>query len=179
VVYFRIMDFPFVAILSGVLLLVLGRRLFWLFVALLGFVSGMALATQLFAIREPGLLFLIAIGCGVIGALVALFLQRLAIGIAGFLAGGMIAVLFSQWIGIHAPVFIPGLIGGFLGAVLLSVLFDWALIFLSSASGASLIVHSISMNSRFVVPAFFVLVIIGIVIQSRFRVPAARTQPHP
>jgi len=136
----------------------------------------MALATQFFAIREPWLLFLIAIGCGFIGAFLALFLQRLAIGIAGFMAGAMIAVLFSQWIGIQAPVFIPGLIGGFLGAVLLSVLFDWALIFLSSGSGASLIVHSAPMDSRFAVPAFLVLLILGIFIQTRFLAPGARAR---
>src|SRR6187200_2140589 len=78
----EIMEFPIPTIIAGVVLLFFGRRLFWLFVALIGFIAGMSLATQVLAIHEQWLLLLIAIGCGILGALIALFLQRLAIGIA-------------------------------------------------------------------------------------------------
>jgi len=161
-----------VSIVAGMLLLLLGRRLFWLFVALLGFVAGMTLSTQLLAIQEP-LVWVVGIVCGVAGALIALFLQRLAIGIAGVLAGAMIALSFTKWLGLDLPAFLPGLAGGFLGAVFLSVLFDWALIFLSSLSGASLIVQAIAMDSRLVVPVFLLLAVLGIFCQAYFLAPRA------
>jgi hypothetical protein len=170
------MEFPIPTILVGVVVLFFGRRLFWLFVALVGFIAGMSLATEVFAIREQWLLLLIAIGCGILGALMALFLQRLAIGIAGFISGAMLSMWLAKWIGLSVVMLIPGLIGGILGAILLLVLFDWALIFFSSITGASLIVHSVRMDSHFVVPAFVVLLLVGAIVQARFIHPVARAQ---
>ena len=172
------MELPIPSILAGFILLFLGRRLFWLFVALIGFIAGMSLATEVFAIREQWLLLLIAIGCGILGALIALFLQRLAIGIAGFISGAMLSMLLAKWIGLSVVMMIPGLIGGILGAILLLVLFDWALIFFSSVTGASLIVHSVRMDSHFVVPAFVVLVVVGVIVQARFIRLGAKAIQH-
>jgi hypothetical protein len=168
------MELPIPTILAGFILLFFGRRLFWLFVALIGFIAGMGLATQVFAVRDQMFLLLIAIGCGILGALIALFLQRLAIGIAGFISGAMLSMWLAKWMGLSVVMLIPGLIGGILGAILLMVLFDWALIFFSSITGASLIVHSVRMDSHFVVPAFVVLALIGAFVQARFIHPAAR-----
>jgi hypothetical protein len=162
------MQFPIASILAGLLLLFFGRRLFWLFVALIGFSAGMILSSELFSVRSQLMVFVIGIACGLVGAVIAIFLQRLAIGIAGFLSGAMIGVALAGWFGIHASPMIPGLIGGILGALLLSMLFDWALIFLSVIVGASLILHSITLEARFVIPAFFVLALVGVFVQSRF-----------
>ena len=171
---FHFMQFPIPAILAGFILLFFGRRLFWLFVALIGFIAGMSLATEVFAVRDQLVLLLIAFVCGILGALIALFLQRLAIGIAGFISGAMLAMWLAKWLGLSVVMLIPGLIGGILGAILLLVLFDWALIFFSSVTGASLIVHSVRMDSHFVVPAFVVLVLLGAIVQARFIHPIAR-----
>ncbi|HEY1789962.1 MAG TPA: hypothetical protein VGJ73_17585, partial [Verrucomicrobiae bacterium] len=75
-------------ILVGAVLLVFGRRLFWLFVGCTGFIVGFDLANSLFPGQSQLLIFLIAIGVGLIGAIAAIFLQRLVVGIAGFFAGG-------------------------------------------------------------------------------------------
>jgi hypothetical protein len=70
--------------------------------------------------------------------------------------------------GIQGTAFsVPYIIGGIIGAVLLFVLFDWGLIVLSSLSGASLIVHSITFQSHALPLLFAVLVIVGILVQAR------------
>ncbi len=77
-------------ILAGTALLIAGRRLFWLFVGLLGFVSGIHIATHFFPGQPEWMVLAIALTAGVLGALIALFLQWLAIGLAGFSAGAYI-----------------------------------------------------------------------------------------
>jgi hypothetical protein len=170
------MNFPIPTILAGLVLLFLGRRLFWLFVALVGFIVGMSLATQVFAVHEQWLSLLIAVGCGILGALIALFLQRFAIGIAGFACGAMLCMWLAKWIGLSLMMVIPALIGGILGAILFLVLFDWGLILFSSITGASMIVHSVRMDSAFVLPVLVVLVVMGVFVQARFIRPVAKAQ---
>jgi len=176
------MQWTLFRILSGLLLLFLGRRLFWLFVGLLGFVSGMTFAARFFSNQPGWLLFLLALGCGLIGIFLALFLQRLAIAIAGFLAGAFFATALMEAVSWSVAPFIPVLIGGILGLILLSVMFDWALIFLSSVTGAILIARSLSLEQPFTALAFLVLLLLGIVFQARFLSPATvrgKSNRHP
>src|SRR5690348_10136491 len=83
---------PILSILIGAVVLFFGRRLFWLCVAAIGFAAGMELAPQLIHEPTPILQLSIALVCGFVGALLAMFLQKIAIAIAGFLAGGKLAV---------------------------------------------------------------------------------------
>ena len=128
---------------------------------------------------------MIAIAAGILGAVIAIFLQKVAIAIAGFVMGGYITVellresaLFpTALVGTHGAAFsVPYIIGGLIGAVLLFVLFDWGLIVLSSLSGAALIVHSITFQRQALQLLFVVLVVVGIVVQAgmkrRSRAPA-------
>ena len=75
--------------LLGVGLLVAGRRLFWLFVAAAGFVLGAQLTIRTFHGPE-WLGLIVGIVVGILFAVLAIFLRAIAIGIAGFLAGGAI-----------------------------------------------------------------------------------------
>ena len=160
---------PVLQILAGVLLVLLGRRLFWLFVGLLGFFAGFSLAARYFAEQPAWMTLLIALACGLIGILIAIFLQRVAIAIAGFLAGGMFATNILEITGWQLDPTIAYIIAGILGAVLLSVLFEWALIFFSSLTGAMLITRSITLQPSIETGLIILLVVIGIVIQSRIR----------
>jgi hypothetical protein len=166
------MQYSLFRIFAGLLLLFLGRRLFWLFVGLLGFLAGFSFGARFFTQQTDWALLLIAFGCGLIGIFLALFLQRLAVAIAGFLAGGLFATTFVEVLGWNAAPFLPYLIGGVLGAILLSVLFDWALIFLSSVTGAMLLARSLPAEPFITMIAFVVLTLIGIFVQARFLSPA-------
>jgi hydrogenase/urease accessory protein HupE len=58
---------------------------------------------------------------------------------------------------------------GIVGAILLSVLFEWALIFFTSLTGAMLITRSITLQPSIETGLIILLVVLGIVIQSRIR----------
>jgi uncharacterized protein DUF4203 len=168
---------PTVSVLVGVAILLLGRRLFWLFVAAMGFVFGSQIAAQV--THQPAsspVVLLVAIGFGIVGALLAILLQKIAIGVAGLIAGGRIALGLSAAFFAHPPgngiIF---LIGGILGAILLLALFDWALIFFSSVEGAHLIASAIVLPQAGRVISFIVLVVIGILVQSSMLSPVRRS----
>src|SRR5688500_12103206 len=62
---------PIFQILGGILLIIFGRRLFWLFVGLLGFFAGFTFASRFFSNQQEWVTLLIAVGCGLIGILLA------------------------------------------------------------------------------------------------------------
>src|ERR1700745_1580550 len=81
--------------LMGVIILFFGRKLFWLCVAAVGFAAGVELAPQIAQQPSPLLALTFALVLGFVGALLALFLQKIAIGIVGFLAGGKVGVALA------------------------------------------------------------------------------------
>src|SRR5438270_3624643 len=136
---------PILSILIGAVILFFGRKLFWLCVAAVGFAAGMQVAPHLMHEPTPVLQLSIALVFGFIGALLALFLQKVAIAIAAFLAGGklamaLVAAFFAEGARYPGIVFV---VGGIIGMILLLSLFDWALIVMSSAVGAYLIGQTI------------------------------------
>src|SRR5450432_1627851 len=82
---------PIASLFVGIAILLFGRRLFWLLVAAVGFAVGMQLTPYLMQHPPTWLALAIAIAFGILGALLALILQKIAIAIAGFLLGGHIA----------------------------------------------------------------------------------------
>src|SRR5437762_7503406 len=109
---------PILSVVIGAVVLLFGRKLFWLCVAAIGFAAGVTLASHL--VSEPTALLQLtfAILLGFIGALLALFLQKLAIGLAGFVAGGRLAVgLVATFLAQYASYYwLTFIIGGLIGA---------------------------------------------------------------
>ena len=159
---------PIVGALIGVLILFFGRKLFWLCVAAVGFAAGVELAPHLVQEPSPVLALTVALVLGFVGALLALFLQKIAIAIAGFFAGGKFAIaIAAAFFAQHAQYFgLTFIIGGIIGAVLLLVLFDWALIVLSAVVGAYLIQSAIALPPTGTGILFIVLVLVGVVVQA-------------
>lgn len=160
-------------ILVGLLLLVLGRRLYWLFVAAIGFLYGLELAPRLLPQQSGAMLAIIALVLAVVGALLAGLATKVALGAIGFVAAGGIAALALQHLSIDSGLVVLGvyLIAGLIGAVLFLLLFNAALIVLSSLAGAYLIVLSAEqlrlMSPTFGTALFIVLAVAGIVVQAR------------
>ena len=84
-----------VGVLIGIAILFFGRRLFWLCVAAVGFAVGVEIAPLLVNGPSSLLALVIALVFGVLGALLALFLQKVAIAVLGFLAGGKLATAIA------------------------------------------------------------------------------------
>ena len=149
----------------GIVLLVFGRRLFWLFVGIAGFIAGFETAQQYLALQPVWIIWTIGLLCGLIGILVAIFFQRLAVGLSGFAAGSYIALYLASLTG-GAALFWVYLAGGIIGAVLMYLLFDWALILLSSIAGASLIVQSFQWGPLYQTLSYGVLIAAGVAFQA-------------
>jgi hypothetical protein len=167
-----------IRLIMGIALLVFGRKLYWLLVGVIGFVVGYLLAAEFFSGAAEWLLILIGLVAGLIGAGLALFLQSLAIAIAGFLGGGFVTIQMLTLLGFGEGTIscIPFILGVILGLILVSVLFDWALIVLSSLIGAFMVTQVIDPNldtSSFI---FFILLILGIVIQALIMRREKRTE---
>jgi len=157
-----------VGVLIGVVILFFGRKLFWLCVAAVGFAVGVEIAPQL--VNEPSslLALLVALVFGVLGALLALFLQKVAIAVLGFIAGGKLASAIAGAFFVHYTQYstIIFVVGGIIGAVLLLAVFDWALIVVSSFIGAYLIQSAIVLPPTGSTLVFVGLAIIGIFVQA-------------
>jgi hypothetical protein len=167
---------PTVGLLVGVVILLLGRKLFWLFVAAIGFALGAELAPQIIHQPAPLITLAIAIGLGLLGALFAVLLQTFAIGAAGFLTGGRLAIdLYAFFAGHLRNREIVFIVGGILGAILLLALFDWVLIFFSSVVGARFIATAIVVSQTGRTILFLLLVVVGIIVQSSMLSGARRS----
>src|SRR5436190_10296924 len=152
----------------GVIILLFGRKLFWLCVAAVGFAAGVELAPHFANEPSPLLALTIALVLGLIGALLALFLQKIAIAVLGFLAGGKLAGAIAAAFFVHYAQYstIIFVVGGLIGAILLLGLFDWALIIVSSLIGAHLIQSAIVLPPSGSTIVFIGLAVIGILVQA-------------
>jgi hypothetical protein len=155
-------------LIAGGALLLLGRRLFWLFVAGAGFAVAWQLVPDVLHVQSQLLLIGISLFAGLIGALLAIFLQQFAILLAGFFAGGYFVLTLLGIFGVTMGRFnwVPFIIGGIMGALLVAALFQWALIILSSLAGASLIVQSIRLEPTMELIVLIGLFIVGLVVQA-------------
>lgn len=157
-----------VSLLIGCALLFFGRRLFWLLVAALGFAIGLQLAPYLSQNPPLWLSLLLSLGLGLLGALLAVMLQKLAIGIAGFLVGGRVAVAIAAafWVNHAHYSIIIFVAGGIIGALLLVALFNWALIIFSAIEGACLIADAVHLPSTGTTVMVVALAIFGFLVQA-------------
>jgi hypothetical protein len=151
----------------GAMMLVLGRKLFWLFVGVIGFAAGLQASQFYFGFQPYWILWTMGLIGGIIGALLALFFQHVAIVVGGFAAGATLALHLTAMLGQNGG-FLIALIGGVVGAVALYLLFDWALIILSSLIGGTFIIQALGWRSVYAPVLFLViLVAVGVMIQTR------------
>src|SRR5438093_9386422 len=152
----------------GIVILFFGRKLFWLCVAAVGFAVGVEIAPQL--VNEPSslLALVVALVFGLLGALLALFLQKVAIAVVGFLAGGKLASAIAVAFFVHYAQYstIIFVVGGIIGAILLLAVFDWALIVVSSFIGAYLIQSAIVLPPTGSTLVLIGLAVLGILVQA-------------
>ena len=155
---------PIAALLAGAALLLFGRRLFWLFVGVVGFVVAWRLAGAY--LGEAGIGWVLAVLVGLAGAAAAVLVQRLAVGLAGFAAGAIGFVWLAELLGwpMGLPTLVGAVVGGALGAALVGWLFGLGLVALSSLVGAALVVEGLGLEEPRG-PAFVILAVVGALVQ--------------
>ena len=161
---------PLWALVVGILLLLSGRRLYWMLVGVVGFVAGLTFAEQLIGNQAALVVLAIAVVAGLLGAVLALALQKVMVAVAGFVIGGGLAATLFPGASPHllagvAAASLPVLIGGIIGALLVLLLFDWALIVLSSLLGAALVVQPLTSDPLLIRAVFGAAFLMGVVVQ--------------
>jgi len=163
-----------VLIVLGAVALFFGRRLFWLFAAIVGFAVGWWLVGLFF--RDLGVLqLIIGVIVGLILAGLTRWLGKWAIRIVAGLAGFVMLPLLLGNLGMLGGIseLIWSVLGFVLGFVLAMLMADWALIILSALLGAGLIMSGadqlvpvpISQVLHLIIS--FALIIVGVLFQSR------------
>ncbi len=155
-------------LIFGILLLIFGRSLFWLFVAAIGFLAGASFAAQALPGQPEWVVLAVAIAVGVAGALLALLVPT-AIGIiAGFVAGAYFALNVMTLMGANLGnlLWVPLVIGGIAGAAIVLLLFDWAIVALSALAGAVTIVSLLGLHGVVAIVIAAVLFIVGVAVQT-------------
>ena len=133
---------PLLLLILGGLLLAFGRKLYWAFVGLVGFALGLHFATQALGSPTAPTGWLLALVVASMAALAAVFFQKIAIGVVGFLAGALLVLVLAEpyltglWLALAAVV------GGLLASALTKALFKISLVVLSAALGAALVAQA-------------------------------------
>jgi hypothetical protein len=161
-----------ILIVVGLLQLFLGRRLFWLFVGLSGFLLGFTLAARLLPDQSSLIQLLIGVLLGLVFGGLAIALQRLMASVAGFIALGGVGSLLASAAGLGDPAPLIGfIILGLIGAYVIFAYYDWGLITISALNGASAFLSGLSMLIGF--PLWVALLlgvglaIVGVIFQGR------------
>lgn len=154
-----------VQLLLGCVVLLAGRNIFWLFIALAGFLAGFQLAGIWLADNSLILQVTVALGAGLLGALLAVVFERVAFALAGFYAAAYLALIMVDRLGVTGAETVIILGSGLVGALLAALVMDWAIIALSALVGAAAIVATFALPPVIEIVLFIVLAAVGVAVQ--------------
>jgi hypothetical protein len=170
-----------IQLVTGAIQLLLGRKIFWLMVGIMGFLFGLFLTVYVFN-WPVWLKLLVGLGVGMVFSVLAVLIQKPRAAIFGFFAFGLAAATLARLWGAGEKTSLFWIVfaaGGLVGVILVFALFDWALIIGTSLSGAGSIVSALNallrspLNGIVPVALFLVLLLVGIAYQSK------NLSPHP
>ena len=106
---------------------------------------------------------------GLVGAVLAIVVQKLAVGLAGLLLGGATALSLLDLAGVGPEPWrwLAVIVGAIIGLGLALALLEPALIILSALAGAILITQAINLSPLVTLVLFVVLLVAGIIIQTK------------
>lgn len=163
------MIFPVAQVLIGTLVLLTGYRLYWVLVGVAGFLVGSSLAEQMWPGLTPAALFATACLIGLVGVLIALVAQKLAIATAGFAIGTYTLATAFMAFGFDSTAWgwLALGLGGVGGGLLAFLVFDLSLIVLSALGGAFMIADVLPWDHRIKLLALAILGTLGLAIQTK------------
>lgn len=171
---------------AGVVLVFFGQRVFWLVVAVTGALVALNFATRWLGLEAAPAGLVVALAAGLVGALLAVLVQKAAIALGGFLLGFGAGFVGASALGAHVDALASleaqlavAVVVGVLGAVLAGRVFTLALVLVSALLGAWLLVIAAGLTTtgagllRLDLPvawvAFVTLSLVGVIFQGRRR----------
>ncbi len=161
---------PWLWVVAGLILLLLGRRLYTALIGLVGFFVVYGVPSEVL-ILSGELRLLLAIGVGVLAALLAFIVRQVAVALAGALLGAGAALWAISFFGIQWDVlwWIVIAAAAVFGAWVLRVVFETALIVVSSFIGALLIMAASGLDGLPAHAGVALLIVVGVAFQMRRR----------
>ncbi len=161
-----------IALIFGLVTLFFGRKLFWIFAALIGLTVGLLISSQFLQDYISAVHFFIASLLAIGFAVLAVYVEKFMIILAGFLGAGLLGYFLASLFKIPQSIqWILFLGAGVLGAVLISRYMEWALIIISAFLGATMAGAGLGglTHFNFLVDLliFFALLVGGMLFQSR------------
>lgn len=151
----------------GFMILIAGRPAYFVFTGGVGALLGIYLSTQFRLAPAQWNEFLVPLIFAAIGAALAFAFKRWAARVAGFLAGGYLVYTLPQIFGAQpdwvSPVAFA--IAGVLCFILLIVVFDAFLMFLSSLTAVTLVLSGVRFEAIDPVIMFLILMVFGMIVQ--------------
>ena len=163
------------AIAVGIALLTYGRKLYWLALGAVGFFGGIWFASRLGDLGASAVGLGISFLIGVLGACLAVFAQRMAIGLGGFFIGGMLAYWTAAWLSVPMGwqpgpwLWVAAIFGAVVGTFFAALLFETSLLALTSLAGALLLAKVSRVGPPHESWLFLILLCVGLIAQSSRR----------
>ncbi|MYA08851.1 MAG: hypothetical protein F4060_04405 [Holophagales bacterium] len=166
---------PWLCVVAGLLLLFLGRQLYTALIGLVGFFVVYGIPQDLLSLTSE-IRLLMAVGVGVLAALLAFIVRKVAVALAGALLGAGATLWAISFYGVRWDVlwWIVIAAAAVLGAWVLRVVFETALIVVSSFIGALLIMAAVGLEGLPAHAGVALLIVVGVAFQMRRRRAADR-----
>lgn len=163
----RLFSADVIPIVVGTLLLLFGRKLYWLALGALGFFLGLTLAER--NLEASGQTELIVAGvAGVAGVVFAYVAEKLAVTLGGFAIGAVLAYYLAQPYAeqLSYQIWFVVLVGALLGICFAAFVFKAAVIVVSALVGALLVTRGLLLEPPYEMAVFAALALVGIAIQT-------------
>ncbi len=157
-----------ISLLVGAVLVLFGRRMFWLASGLLGFFLGIMLITRYYTNLPVKTQWIIALIVGCLIGVALVLLQKLAISVLGFAVGAYLGYTLLQWLEMEVSLLTIGLVFALaLVGLLLSLrLFDFAVSAVTSFMGAMIISDVLDLQGLPGLAMLLVIFVLGVIVQS-------------
>jgi hypothetical protein len=144
------------------------------FVGSIGFIAATEFAVSTMTAQPDWIIVLIGFVAGIIGAVLALIFQAGAIAVAGLLGGAYLGLVATRYLSIssQSAQTIAAIVGAVLGLVLMILLFDSALITISSILGALILADKFELGGWLFFVAAAILALLGILAQTNQTSPS-------
>lgn len=164
---------PYLSLVIGICLILLGRKLYWFFIGLAGFFFAYQYIPDLLPALPDKTSLLISLAAGGISAALGVFLNKLFIFAGGFIAGAYLFLNVVQFanLEIEGLVLVGIAVGGLVGSLLLAMVMEWGLVVLTAAIGALLVLQTLPVNRQVMIGLFILMMILGLVAQASMMKP--------
>jgi hypothetical protein len=131
-------------LLLGLAILILGRKLLWLFIGGVSFTFMSVLLELLLPGESQAAYLTVGLVAGLMSALLAIFLREHAVSVSGFFAGGAISISLLELLDVNAGqlTWLVIALGGLLGVAIVAGLLEGGVIYVSSITGAIMVAQA-------------------------------------